>query len=52
MASKSLISIQYDSRVVILGFSGIRTQIVVVEGEHADHFTTTTTTTAHRKNTF
>ena len=26
----------------IVGFSGIRTRIVGVEGEHADHLTTTT----------
>ena len=31
------------------GFSGIRTRIVEVEGEHADHLTTTT---AHSPNIF
>ena len=28
---------------IIVDFSGIRTQIVGVEGEHSDHLTTTTT---------
>ena len=30
-----------------LGFSGIRTRIVGVEGEHADHLTTTSALTLH-----
>ena len=30
-----------------LGFSGIRTRIVGVEGEHADHLTTTTAQNIH-----
>ena len=31
-----------------VGFSGIRTRIVRVEGEHADHFTTTTAQSTQR----
>ena len=35
-------SFQAIYRIKTVDFSGIRTQIVVVEGKHADHLTTTT----------
>ena len=35
-------SFQTIYRINTVGFSGIRTRIVGVEGEHADHLTTTT----------
>ena len=35
-------SFQTIYRIKTVDFSGIRTQIVGVEGEHADHLTTTT----------
>ena len=44
MAKQFLLQFQFYKMSQIVDFSGIRTQILRIEGKHADHLTTTTTT--------